>query len=156
MAADTSSREIAREVLATLLTATLTGGGNPVQAVYNYRIADELLKVKEMPLTMIYSAGSDPTARSGGGTPSRLNVTHILEVATVVLDAKGSETWTEANVEETLDRAAKIIMDTVADNSNTADWGDLKFLAPSTIFAILVGGESYQMEVFKIGARKRD
>lgn len=124
MAANTVNRETVRDAFAALLVTALTGTGNPVYAVYNY-LKGVITTEDGSPLVMVTSSG---TARQRAGIGDvRWNSYFVLEVFTFVRDAEAANSWTEQNVEDTLDLIEKEIADTVADNRTNANWNNISF-----------------------------
>jgi hypothetical protein len=143
MAANSKNREEARDHLATLLTAAMTGASNPGQEVTNY----EKGLIEAVPLTQVFSGGSGRSQH--GMNREKWRNRFRLIVRNIVPDASTDESWSEQDVEDRLDLMEKTVADVVADNRETAYWRyiDYEEGAMSTIAPVRdAGGNTYMME----------
>lgn len=139
----TQNRETARDALVTLLSAALTGAGNPCQAVIGHKPgADDI--AGRSPLVSVQSAGTERLRFTAAGT--RPNFYFQLDTW-VLLKATG---WTKANAEDTLDEIEQTIAQVVEDNQATANWGALDYDGRSTIMDVAFDGVPYIREVILI------
>lgn len=139
------SREVMRDALAQLLTTELTGSGKPVQAVYNYRIADF---AGQSPVVVVTS-GPVERVRQGMGACWRSIAAIDIHVFVAYAAAGG---WTEANAEDAMDTIEALIADVVLNNNSTMNWHGLTYDGPTLPDAIEVGGEEYRHELIRLRA----
>jgi hypothetical protein len=143
MAADAKNREATRDALAALLSAALTGAGNPAQEVDAY----EKGLIDVAPLLQVLSGGS--SRRQHGMGTSKWSSRFRLVVRVFVPDADTAQSWTEQDVEDRLDLIDKEIGDVIADNRSNATWhyldyeeGRFSVIAPAKD----TGGKTFMME----------
>lgn len=110
MTASSTNRETVRDALATLLQSALVGTGKPVQEVTAY----ERGEIGASPLIMVLSGGS--RRKQHGMNREKWKNHFRLVVRVIVKDADAGESWTEQNVEDSLDLIEKGIADVLADN----------------------------------------
>lgn len=141
MAANNINRQTVREAVASLLETEMTGAGNPVQTVYEYRKDF----APESPVILVLSAGSDrqKTITFDGAMKTDVR----LEVLFFVLDADDNIGWTEQEADDRLDLVEKEFSDVLNDNFRILD---KRRLVPeegfSEIFNVVIGGKAYLME----------
>lgn len=151
MPADAKSREATRDALATLFTTNLVGVGKPCQAVYSHKKGDF---EGESPVLLILSTGSDRVQFGVGSLKYRTVFKFQLQLW--VADADPESSWTEANVEDTVDTIEKEIGDTIADNRTNASWDYLEHTGESTIIEATRKGKPYVVEIIPVAARVTD
>jgi hypothetical protein len=120
----TKSRETFRDAFATMLSSAITGGGQPVQAVYNYFKGT---LSGESPVVMVTSG---PILRkiAGMGTQQfvmRVGLNVIVMVAELPASTPGNN---EQAVDDLVDAIEAKIADVVSANQNNGSvWNDLKY-----------------------------
>ena len=119
----TKSRELARDALASLLSAAITGAGQPVQAVYNYFKG---ALAGESPVVLVTS-GAIGREIAGQGT-AQYEMKVGLNVIVLVAEADAAAGITEQNVDDLVDSIEAKIADVVAANQNNPGvWDQLKY-----------------------------
>jgi len=147
MAANVVNRETVRDEIVGLLSAALTGVGNPAQAVYGYQVADFQ---GQSPVVVVTSRGSRRTQNTYGETTGLTEFDYEVHVFT--LYAEGTA-WTEADAEDRADLLEKEIADTIADNRGGSAYDYLAYADDGTVMdAVELGGAEYKHEVIPIVA----
>lgn len=106
-----------RAALAALLSAALTGGGNPVQAVYD---GDRSTFAHEAPVVTVRAAGSRRRQRKLDSTKGQNTFAFAIQV--YVPDAIPDGSWTDDQAEDALDSIEAKIADVVLANRRAANW----------------------------------
>jgi len=128
------TRKEIREALGTLLSAEMTGTGNPVQAVYDY------LKGTfngQSPVVVVGSAGMESEPMTFRGS----QVTYCFVILTFVT-REGEEV-----AEDALDEVAQALYQVVEENRKTTEWQFWGYDGRSRIEPASVGGDPYWMEM---------
>lgn len=158
MPANSVDRRTAREALAGLLGAALTGVGKPVQAVYGYQLGDF---GGASPVVLVVSGGS---AREQAGLGSARHANRFrLTVLAFVAAADSAAGWSEQAVEDRLDAIDKALADVLADNRGKRqnpglawDYIALEAGAFTTVAPAVVGGAAYWMETSSVIVEVKD
>lgn len=146
MSANAANRETVRDAIATGLGTALVGDGLPCAEVLNY---DKGL-IDLAPSLRVLSGGSARN-QHGQGSENYRNKFRIV-LRWYVPDASTDDSWTELNVEDTLDEIDRRVANWVMDNINTANWHRLMYPLEqmSTIAPAMpvkdAGGNVYMME----------
>ena len=139
------NREIARDGLATLLTARLITTDAIVQEVNNYRKGDF---GGQFTVVNVSSAGAFREAITMGETGPRQSIFYLY-VDTFVLYA--ATNWTEAQAQDRQDLVEATIADVVDLNSGkTAYWNAADYEGISEIEDFTIGGVPYLYERIKV------
>lgn len=154
MSADAKTRKTVRERIVTHFKTDLVGTGLPVVEVYSYDRRDFK---GQSPVVLVLSAGV-------GRVPFGLGTEHYgsvmrFSVLAFTREADESESWTPANVEDSLDLVEKSIANSVMNHrKDPGYWTELMFDSSeiSDILPALVGGVSYKMEVMTLLAEVYD
>jgi len=152
MSASSTNRETIRDAFAGLLSTALVGTGKPCAAVYGYSAADFS---QQSPVVTVTSWNTERTRtafQSEGTAFDTFKCGLLVEIYTLWQDADGS--YTEASAEDQLDLVEKTIADTVADNTDTANWQDLYFARSSESDWAAIGGCFYRTERLYLIAEK--
>lgn len=134
-----ASREAVRDALTILLQTALVGSGKPLAEFVGYKKTT----VDKSPLGMLMSAGSQRGFDAVG------SVQTIFQFAIVVFvpDADAAASWSENDVEDTLDDIDTIIEATIQANRKTANWENLDWSSePSIVEDITISGAVYATE----------
>lgn len=132
-----TSREVVRDALVTLLAAEMVGAGLPVKTVVGSKVGD---LAGLTPLVAVLSGGTTRERITFLGAMPRF----FLEVQVwVIQEATG---WTTAEAEDALDRIESLIAGVFADNVNTGNWTTLEYDGRSTVMELSVAGLPYYME----------
>jgi len=152
MAADSFNRKTARQALAALFSAALTGSGKPCEAFYRYRAGTFDGK---SPVGVLMSAGSQrPKVSVGVSALREITLYFDLYVFVAYADNSVTPAWTDENSEDKLDDIEKLIADVVADNERNDNWTKLTMGQRSETgeFVSVVGGLAYRREVIPLEA----
>jgi hypothetical protein len=142
-----TSRETCRDKLAALITAALVGTGKPLVACYAYEIKD---LAGQAPVSLVVGSGSKRKQRSIGSTGFKNQF--ILTVMTFVPAADSATSWTEQNVEDSLDTIEAGIADVISanrgkSNDPTLPWDYIDFVDDfSKATPVTLGGFDYLFE----------
>lgn len=160
MASNAKSRKLARDYLAVLLNAALVVADEQAKAVYNYQKG----VLRNSPEVMVVSAGSK-RRKIGAGNAKYISDAR-LAVKNHVRDADADLSWTELDVEDTLDLLEKAVSDVVMDNRSEAQnanvpWANLYLESQDGPFSSIVhvtdeGGNSYYRETILVIAEMHD
>jgi len=144
-----ANRSVARKALAALLQGALVGTGLPVEAVYDYQVADFGV---QSPVVVVTSAGSDPIVES------ERNVYFDIHtfVAYSAADANNVILWTEEQSEDTLDLVEQMITSVIQQNSDlkhelSPAWTLQGIVGRSQMLPIVISGIEYRHEVITVG-----
>ena len=132
-----TSREVARDELVTLLTAALVGGGLPVKTVTGSKVTS-LSGLS--PLVSVLSAGTERTRLTYMGDIPIFS----LEVQVWVLQETTG--WTNAQAEDAMDSIEALIAGVVESNRGGGVWEVLEYQNPSVVHEMEVAGTPYYME----------
>jgi hypothetical protein len=141
-----ATRAAVRTAFAALLTASLTGSGKPLQAVYSYTVKDfgEL-----MPVAVVGSAGTERAAFGGhsGSSPNFLLDLWIFVLYAEVTSA-GVVTagWTEQDSEAMLDAIEASVRLLIDSSQQTDTWETIEYAGATTADLVAVGDQSYRVE----------
>lgn len=148
-----SSRESARDALATLFSDNLTGAGQPIQAVYNHEPGDFQ---GQSPVTTVTGGG---VMREEGDYGDEWQNTFYLVVTNFVLYADPSAGWTEADAEDALDDVEQAQANLLRSNRSHPGgaWQWLAYDGRSQIVKVRqIGGETYLAEIIPLKVIKDD
>ena len=146
MAANATSRKTVRDALAALLSAELTGVGNPVEVVYGYKVST---LQGQSPVVVVTSTGSQRPPLLPMGNVSDVHSRMHFSILVFVAEATGTG-WTDQDAEDTLDEIEKKITDVLADNRETALWRFVDYDGASHIIAGDDDGKKYALEIIPI------
>lgn len=146
-----TNRETIRDALATLLSAGLTGAGNPVQAVYGYLKSDF---EGQSPVVIVQSGPirrGTPTVTDDWDNLIRLNV------LVWVMDADTASSWTDQNVDDKADEIEAAIADIILANRKGANWAEMNYAdEPTNIVRVTIGSTPYVVEEIPIDVQVLD
>lgn len=147
-----TNRETVRDALAALLSAGLTGAGNPVQAVYGYLKSDF---EGQSPVVLVQTGSiqrGTPTVTDDWDNLIRLNV------LVWVMDADADSSWTDANVDDKCDEIEADIADIIlANRTGNANWNEINYAdEPTNIIRVTIGSTPYVVEAIPIDVQVLD
>lgn len=140
-----TSRKTVRDALSALLSAGLTGSGNPAQAVYGYLKSDF---EGQSPVVLVQSGPiqrSTPTVTDVWDNLIRLNV------LVWVMDADAASGWTDEDVDNKADEVEAAIADIIIANEKTDNWNNITYAdVPTNIVRVTIGSTPYVVEEIPI------
>lgn len=138
----TLDRKTAREHLASLLRAALTGEGGLAEAVHEYQVADF---GGVFPVVTVSSGGARRKAVTLRGSRQPR---YRLQVHVFVLYADEGSGWTEKDAEDRLDDIERKIANVIDANPKAAGiWEAIEQEAMSETDSVVIGGLEYRREV---------
>ncbi len=132
------SRRIARDALADLLSAALTGVGNPAQAFYGYPVKD----FQGQSPTVILASSSSRRDQEAIATRREANLYYDIRIFVRHVDTN----WTEQDAENALDAIEAAIDEVIAANRCTDDWRWIEYDGQTSTDIVPVGGMDFRYE----------
>lgn len=147
-----SNRSTMRAALAALFSTNLTGDGQPIQAVYAYKVGDFQ---GQSPVTTVTSGG---TRRMEGDYGSEYENEFFLLISNYVLYADPGTGWGEDDAEDRLDLIEKSQADVLASNRSHASgtWEWIEYDGRSQVIEAFVGGDMYLVEIIPVKVIEND
>lgn len=139
-----TSRETARDALATLLDTALVGTGLPCKIVVKSK--PSALK-GNTPLVSILSAGSYRERLTVSGDRGTFHFSLHVWVQ------QATSGWTNAQAEDALDTIESLIADTFSTNRRGTNWEVLEYSEASTVADVAIEGEKYYLESIPVITR---
>jgi hypothetical protein len=139
----TRNRATVRKAIATSLSSSLTGAGNPAQELHNHFIGDFGGK---SPVVVVASTGLATEALSLQGS----RITYFFDVMVFVLRGEATGDYTEADADDQMDAVADDIETWIASNRSATNWDALNLREDSTVTPVVVGGDPYWMERYPL------
>jgi hypothetical protein len=140
-----ATRAAVRAAFAALLSASLTGSGKPLQAVYAYTVKDF---GEMMPVAVVGSAGTERAAFGGhsGSAPNFLLDLWIFVLYAEVTTAGVVAGWTEQDSEAMLDGIEASVRQLIDTSQQTDNWETIEYAGATTADLVAVGDQSYRVE----------
>lgn len=147
-----SNRSTMRAALALLFSDNLTGEGQPIQAVYDYKVGDFQ---GQSPVTTVTSGG---TRRIEGDYGDEFDNEFYLVISNFVLYADPGTGWGEDDAEDRLDLIEKSQADVLKSNRShpSGTWEWLEYDGRSQVVEAFVGGDMYLVEIIPVKVNKND
>lgn len=137
------SRETVRKAFASVLQATLVSGGL-AQAVYGYQVGDF---GGQSPVVVV---ASGPILRERRSLGPCYHTTATLMVYVFVAYADQASGWTEADAEDRIDAIEVSVADALLANTSTINWSDGRYVQPTQLDGVEIGGKEYRRELITI------
>lgn len=139
----TLDRKTAREHLAALLRAALTGEGGLAEAVYEYQVSDF---GGVFPVVTVSSGG---TLRKAVKLRGNRQPRYRLNVHVFILYADEGSSWMEKDAEDRMDDIEREISDVIDANQRVPGvWEHIEQEAMTAPDSVVIGGLEYRREVF--------